>query len=71
MFSNLSKLQTITLLHGKIFKKRGEMVAKVSINSIILQNFGISIENFTPYPNWVVDKEVITKTCFWFRVEAQ
>jgi hypothetical protein len=47
------------------------MTAKVSINSIILRNIWISIENFTPYSNWVVDKEVITKRCFRFRVEAQ
>jgi hypothetical protein len=50
--------------------KRGKMTAKVSINSIILRNIWISIENFTPYSNWVVDKEVITKRCFWFRVDA-
>jgi Ca2+/Na+ antiporter len=50
---------------------RGEMTAKVSINSIILQNIWISIKNFTPYSNWLVDKEVITKRCFWFRVDAQ
>jgi hypothetical protein len=43
-------------------EKRGEMTAKVSINSIILWNIWISIENFTPYSNWVV--EVITKRCF-------
>jgi hypothetical protein len=51
--------------------KRGEMTAKVSINSIILQNIWISIQNFTPYSNWVVDKEVITKRYFWFRGDAQ
>jgi hypothetical protein len=47
-------------------KREGEMTAKVSINSIFE-----SIENFTPYSNWVVDKEVITKRCFWFRLDAQ
>jgi hypothetical protein len=52
-------------------QKRGEMTAKVSINFIILHNIWISIENFTPYSNWVVDKEVITKRCFWFRVDAR
>jgi hypothetical protein len=41
--------------------KEREMIAKVSINSI---------ENFTPYSNWVVDKEVIAKRYFWFRVDA-
>jgi hypothetical protein len=51
--------------------KEREITAKVSINSIILWNIWISIENFTPYSNWVVDKEVITKRCFWFRVDAQ
>jgi hypothetical protein len=37
------------------------MTAKVSINSIILRNILISIENFTPYSNCVVDKEVVPK----------
>jgi hypothetical protein len=52
-------------------KRVGRMIDKVSINSIILRNIWISVENFTPYSNWVVDKEVITKRCFWFRVDAQ